>query len=74
MTRCLYLPSTPFAPCAKSKPSVSFANSAAFLGNASKKGKGKKGKAGASTPAQTDQKLNHSLDMIEAFSKLKVPL
>ena len=45
---------------------------AAFLGNAGKKGKGKKGKASSSVPAPQDQKLNHSLDMIDAFSKLKV--
>lgn len=44
---------------------------AAFLGSA-KKGKGKKGKSGSSAPAASDQKLNHSLDMIDAFSKLKV--
>lgn len=46
----------------------------AFLGNAGKKGKGKKGKASSSAPAPQDQKLNHSLDMIDAFSKLKVSM
>ena len=45
---------------------------AAFLGSAGKKGKGKKGKASSSAPGPQDQKLNHSLDMIDAFSKLKV--
>lgn len=44
---------------------------AAFLGGASKK-KTKKGKPSSGSSGPSDQKLNHSLDMIEAFSKLKV--
>ena len=46
---------------------------AAFYGTGPKKAKGKKGKVptvGQSSP--TDQKLNHSLDIIDAFGKVKV--
>lgn len=48
---------------------------AVFYGSGGKKGKGKKGakaKSGASAAAPADQKLNHSLDMLDAFSTLKV--
>ena len=49
---------------------------AAFFGTSSaKKGKGKRSKAAASgQAAPADQKLNHSLDMINAFTTLKVRL
>lgn len=47
-----------------------------FYGSAAKKGKGAKksakAKAGPSAVAPADQKLNHSLDMLDAFSTLKV--
>ena len=43
------------------------------MGSGAKKGKGKKGKSTPATAMGGDQKLNHSLDMIDAFSKLKVP-
>jgi len=42
------------------------------MGSGAKKGKGKKGKSAPAAAASGDQKLNHSLDMIDAFSKLKV--
>jgi hypothetical protein len=44
----------------------------AFLGSGTKKGKGKKGRSAPAAASAADQKLNHSLDMIDAFSKLKV--
>ena len=49
---------------------------AAFFGTSSaKKGKGKRSKAaGSGQAAPADQKLNHSLDMINAFTTLKVLL
>lgn len=43
-----------------------------FMGSATKKGKGKKGKSQTSSQTPATQKLNHSLDMMEAFFKLKV--
>ena len=42
------------------------------MGTAGKKGKSKKGGKQTSSQAPAAQKLNHSLDIVDAFFKLKV--